>query len=91
LEQIRVKTTMPNLSSVADRIKQKKAAYVVRAESWSARLDKLDALEPAAFASTDAAIAAAEADLGEMESDMRSLTNMGPPTPSPASEHGSGG
>ena len=31
-----------------------------KAEGWAARLDKLDALEPVAFAATDAAVTAAE-------------------------------
>ena len=82
---------MASLSSVADRIKAKKAAYAAKAEGWAARLDKLDALEPMAFTSTDAAIAAAETDLSGMEADMRALTNAGPPAPLPASDRGSGG
>jgi hypothetical protein len=83
--------TMTSLSSVADRIKAKKLAYASKAEIWGSRLDKLDALEPAAFTATDAAVAAAETDLAGMESDMRALTNAGPPTPLPQSGPGSGG
>ena len=80
---------MSSLSSVADRIKAKKAAYAGKAEAWAARLDKLDALEPAAFAATDAAVAAAETDLSAMEAEVRMLTNAGP-TASPASAPKSG-
>jgi hypothetical protein len=83
--------TMTSLSAVADRIKAKKAAYAAKAEVWAARLDKLDKLEPAAFAAADAAVTAAEADLGGMEADMRTLTNAVPPTPLPTSGPGSGG
>ena len=70
---------MASLASVADRIKAKKAAYAKKAEEWAARLDKLDEREPDAFAATDAAIVAHEADLDSMEGDMRALTNV-PPT-----------
>jgi len=91
-EKIRAERgTMTSLSAVADRIAAKKAAYTAKAQGWAARLDKLDKLEPAAFDATEAAITAHETDLSGMESDMRSLTNMGAPAPSPASEHGSGG
>lgn len=76
---------MASLSSVSDRIKAKKIAYGAKAETWAARLDKLDQLEPAAFAATDAAITAAETDLSGMEADMRALTNGVPPTPLPNS------
>lgn len=69
---------MSSLASVADRIKAKKALHASKAEEWAARLDKLDQLEPEAFASTDASIAALEGDLGGMEADMRALTNGGP-------------
>jgi hypothetical protein len=71
---------MSNLTAVADRIKAKRALYVQKAEEWSARLDKLDALEPVAFAAADATVTAVETDLTSMEADMRVLTNL-PPEP----------
>jgi hypothetical protein len=69
---------MASLASVSDRIKAKKALYAKNAEAWGARLDRLDKLEPDAFAATEAAIAAHETDLAGMEADMRALTNGDP-------------
>lgn len=69
---------MASLASVADRIKAKKALYAKNAEAWAARLDKLDAAEPDAFAATEAALASHETDLSGMEADMRALTNGNP-------------
>lgn len=69
---------MSSLAGVADRIKAKKALHASKYEDWAARLDKLDQLEPDAFASTEASVAALEADLSGMEADMRALTNGAP-------------
>src|ERR1700726_4981322 len=75
------------LSEIADRIKTKKAAHDTKADEWAARLDEIERREPHAFAAGDAVIAEREADLAQMESTMRTLSNL----PLVGSDQSSGG
>jgi hypothetical protein len=66
---------MTKLAAIAERIKAKKAAHDKIADDWSARLDAVERREPDAFAIGDAVIAEREADLADLESTVRTLTN----------------
>jgi hypothetical protein len=67
---------LSTLGSVAERIAAKKAAHAAKADEWAARLDAIDAREPAAFEMGDAAVAERETDIGDMEANMRALSNL---------------
>jgi hypothetical protein len=67
---------MSKLSEIGARIAQKKAAHDAKAEEWAKRLDALDKREPEAFAVGDAVLKEREADLAQMESDLRTLSNL---------------
>jgi hypothetical protein len=75
-EQIKAGNGMSNLSEIGARITQKKASHDAIAEEWAKRLDALDKREPEAFAVGDAVLKEREADLAQMESDLRSLSNL---------------
>lgn len=64
------------LGAISERIAAKKLAHDKKADEWAARLDALDMREPDAFAIGDAVIAERETDLGDMESNMRKLSNL---------------
>jgi len=64
------------LAAVADRIKAKKEAYQKKADEWAKRLDALDAREPEAFKAGEQGIETQETDLSDMESMMRTLSNL---------------
>lgn len=78
---------MSRMAAVSERIAAKKAAHEKIAEGWAARLDVVDKAEPALLAAAEAAVSEREADLAQLEADMRALSNMGPTT-SPKSEGG---
>ena len=67
---------LSKLGAIADRIKSKKAAHDAKADEWATRLDALEQREPDAFAIGDAVLGEREADLAEMESTMRTLSNL---------------
>lgn len=73
---IREGRRMTKLSAIGDRIAAKKLAHDKKADEWAARLDEIDKREPAAFAIGDAAVAEREADLSELEGDLRKLGNI---------------
>ena len=75
--------SMATLSAVAARIKAKKIAHQAKADQIAARLDALDQLEPHAFAAIEHSISGMETDLGDMESEIRALSNGSPLAESP--------
>lgn len=80
---------MANLSEIGARIAQKKAAHDAKADEWARRLDEVDRREPGAFAVGEAVLAEREHDLAQMESDLRTLSNL--PLGSGGAASGSGG
>jgi hypothetical protein len=64
------------LASIADRMKAKKLAHDAKADEWAKRLDAMDQHEPQAFSIGDALLAEREADLAQMEADLRGLSNL---------------
>ena len=69
---------MSKLSSIGDRIVAKQRTHENKANEYDARLDVLDAAEPAAFTAGDVAVAEREQDLKQLESDMRMMSNFPP-------------
>jgi hypothetical protein len=65
------------LAAIGERIAAKKAAHDRKADEWAARLDEIEKKEPRAFAIGDV-IAEREADLAQLESTVRTLSNLGP-------------
>lgn len=74
--QTKREARMSKLGAIAERIAAKKEAHDKKADEWAARLDALDRREPDAFAIGDAVIGEREADLTDMESSMRTLSNL---------------
>ena len=81
-----------DVAGIADRISQKKEARSKWAESMAARLDAMDAAEPAAFAGAEAVLAAQESDLGRLEEENKKLGNLAAnPLPKSAAGSANGG
>lgn len=73
---IREGRRVATLGSIGDRIAAKKAKHAAKAEEWALRLDRLDEIEPQAFAMGDAAVAEREEDIAQFEKDIRGLSNL---------------
>lgn len=67
---------LSKLGAIADRIAAKKESHDRKADEWASRLDAIDRREPEAFAIGDAVIDEREADLSDMESTMRKVSNL---------------
>jgi cell pole-organizing protein PopZ len=80
-------TKRPSLADVAARIRNKKAKHDMLASDWASRLDKMDAAEPALLDAGESVLAEREADMKEMERNIRVLGNF--PFDSPKSLNGS--
>ena len=78
---------MSKLAAIGDRIAAKKAAHDRKADEWAKRLDAVDQREKDAFAIGEAVIIERETDLTELESTVRTLSNL----PLAASGHSSTG
>lgn len=65
-----------SLADVAARIRAKKAKHDLLASDWASRLDKMDAKEPALLEAGESVLAAREADMREMERNIRVLGNI---------------
>ena len=76
VEWIREGRRMSKLAAIGDRIAAKKAAHDRQADLWAARLNAVDEREKHAFAIGEAVIIEREADLSELESTVRTLSNL---------------
>lgn len=81
-------TKKPSLADVAARIRVKKSKHDMLASDWASRLDKMDAAEPALIDAGESVLAEREADMREMERNIRVLGNL-PFAESPKSLNGS--
>jgi hypothetical protein len=65
-----------SLADVAARIRIKKANHDLLASDWARRLDRMDAQEPALLSAGESVLAEREADMREMERNIRVLGNI---------------
>jgi hypothetical protein len=80
-------TKRPSLADVAARIRVKKSKHDMLASDWALRLDRMDAAEPGLIDAGESVLAEREADMKEMERNIRVLGNL--PFDSPKSLNGS--
>jgi hypothetical protein len=76
VEWIRKGRRMSKLAAIGDRIAQKKLAHDRKADEWAKRLNAVDEREQHAFAIGEAVIVEREADLADLESTVRGLSNL---------------
>lgn len=69
-------TKRPSLADVAARIRVKKSKHDMLASDWALRLDRMDAAEPGLIDAGESVLAEREADMKEMERNIRVLSNV---------------
>lgn len=67
---------MASLKSISERIAEKHAAHMAKADEYAARLDGIDKREPEVFAHVDNVMDGLKGNLDGIESDMKALSNL---------------
>lgn len=75
---------MGKLSAIADRIRDTKTRLDMEADKLATRLDDIDQAAPVAFSRGHAFLTAQAAEVDEIESILRELSNLGPNEPAPS-------